>query len=110
MTSCELDPVIGCTRTQLCFAAWQRAQGRADLTESGAAWEAFDGWWDGRDLLYFTNLRQLARAAWNASSGEFESQLTTDEDRARFDGWWSSIVDKARKASTQARVRERLAG
>lgn len=103
MTTRELDPVIDCTRMQLCFAAWQRAQCRSDLTPSSAAWDAFVGWWDDRDLLYFANLRQLTRAAWNASSGESESELTTDADRALFDAWWSSVVDKTRRGSVQVR-------
>jgi len=99
----ELNPTISCTRVQLCFFAWQRAQGRTDLAESGVHWQAFMGWWEGRDLVYFLNLHQLARAAWNASSGEFESQLTTDEDRRRFDAWWSGVVRDAAKTNTQSR-------
>lgn len=78
----------------LCFAAWQHAQGRTDVTPKGIAWEAFLAWWDDRDLVYFANLRQLARAAWNASSGESESKLTTFEDRARFDAWWARQANR----------------
>lgn len=89
--------MTGCTQIQLCFAAWQHAQGRRDLRDEGTAWEAFRGWWESRDLVYFANLRQLARAAWNASNGESESELTAYDDRARFDAWWISVIDKARK-------------
>lgn len=103
VTTRELDPVLNCTRMHLCFGAWQSAQRRVDLTPAGTAWDAFVGWWDGRDLLYFANLRQLARASWNASSGEFESELTSDDDRARFDAWWLSIVNADRKTAVQAR-------
>jgi len=87
----------------LCFTAWQRAQGRNDLSRAGVAREAFSDWWDRRDLSYFANARQIARAAWNASSGRYESQITSDEDRARFDAWWSGVITKSRKSHSLAR-------
>ena len=87
------DPTI--TRTdQIAFSAWQTANGRGDqLDPTGNAYEAFCGWWNGRDFSYFTNIRQLMRAAWNFSHDETESQMTLPEDRAAFDAWWKVIVD-----------------
>lgn len=91
------DPPIDCTEEELAFCAWQTAQGRGDqLGRAGNAWEAFTGWWNGRDMTYFRDLRQLARAAWNASSDEFESQLTIESDRTAFLTWWQKIVDEGR--------------
>lgn len=99
------DPVIDRSRMLVCFAAWQRAQGRRDLTQAGTAWLAFCDWWDRRDLTYFANDRQLARAAWNGSSGRFESQITNDDDRARFDVWWSKTSSIAPHSSRSASIR-----
>jgi hypothetical protein len=96
-----LNPPITCTQKELAFDAWQSAhdgQGEPDrsLDQSGNAWEAFCGWWNGRDFSYFANLRQLMRAAWNFSYGETESQMTLDADRARFAAWWDEIVKTGR--------------